>query len=102
VEDGKPDEYADFMRGAGRPLSVSTEDSLTYNAAEKKYDDQDMNGALNGFNNYLQRFPNGAFALDAQFNRAEIYNSKKDFANALPAYGAVADNAPNKYAERHG
>jgi TolA-binding protein len=100
VEDGKPDEYADFMRGAGRPLSISTEDSLTYNAAEKKYDDQDMNGALNGFNNYLQRFPNGAFALDAQFNRAEIYNSKKDFANALPAYGAVADNAPNKYAER--
>jgi TolA-binding protein len=100
IEDGKAEEYADFMRGAGKPLSVSTEDSLTYNAAEKRYDDQDLNGALTAFNNYIQRFPNGAFVLDAQFNRAEIYNGKKDFSNAFTAYSTVADNAPNKYAER--
>lgn len=100
IEDGKPDEYADFMRQAGRPLSVSTEDSLTYFAAEKKYDDQKINDALTAFNNYLQRFPEGAYALDANFNRAEIYYSKKDWNNALSAYETVAENAPNKYAER--
>ncbi|MFZ1329813.1 MAG: tetratricopeptide repeat protein, partial [Chitinophagaceae bacterium] len=100
IEDGKPEEYAGFMRDAGRPLSVSTEDSLTYAAAEKRYDDQDMNGALTGFNNYLQKFPNGVYALDANFNRAEIYNSKKDWNNALVGYDMVAANAPNRYAER--
>lgn len=100
IEDGKPDEYADFMRQAGRPLSVNTEDSLTYFAAEKKYDDQKINDALTAFNNYLQKFPDGAYALDANFNRAEIYYSKKDWNNALSAYEAVAENAPNKYAER--
>ena len=100
VEDGKPGEYANFMRQAGRPLSVSTEDSLTYAAAEKQYDDQNLNAALNSFNAYLQQFPDGAYALDAQFNRAEIYNARKDWANALTAYDAVAANAPNKYAER--
>ncbi|MEN9547491.1 MAG: hypothetical protein RIR12_82 [Bacteroidota bacterium] len=100
IEDGKAAEYADFMRGLGKPLSVSTEDSLTYHAAEKKYDDQDLNGALSAFNNYVQRFPNGAFFLDAQLNRADIYNGKKDFNNAFGAYSVVADNAPNKYAER--
>lgn len=100
IEDGKPDEYAAFMRQAGRPLSVSTEDSLTYAAAEKQYDDQNINAALTAFNNYLQRFPTGAYALDANFNRAEIYYSKKDWNNALMGYEAVAVNAPNKYAER--
>jgi TolA-binding protein len=100
VEDGKPDEYAIFMRNAGRPLSVSTEDSLTYSAAEKQYDNQKINEALASFNNYLQRFPNGVYALDANFNRAEIYNSKKDWNNALTGYDAVAANAPNQYAER--
>ena len=30
VETGKPDDYADFMRQAGRPLSVDAEDSLTF------------------------------------------------------------------------
>jgi len=100
IEDGKPDEYAVFMRGAGRPLSVSTEDSLTYAAAEKQYDDQKMNEALAGFNNYLQKFPNGAYALEANFNKAEIYNARKDWGNALKGYEEVAMNAPNQYAER--
>jgi TolA-binding protein len=100
IEDGKPDEYSVFMRQAGRPLSVSTEDSLTYAAAEKKYDDQKINEALTAFNSYLQRFPDGAYALDANFNRAEIYNSKKDWNNALIGYDEVAANAPNQYAER--
>ncbi|MGH2552387.1 MAG: tetratricopeptide repeat protein, partial [Chitinophagaceae bacterium] len=62
LEDGHPDEYAAYMRQLGRPLSVSTEDSLTYAAAEKLYDDQNMNGALSAFNNYLQKFPDGAYA----------------------------------------
>ncbi|MBI5373615.1 MAG: tetratricopeptide repeat protein [Sphingobacteriales bacterium] len=100
VEDGKPGEYANFMRQAGRPLSVNTEDSLTYAAAEKQYDDQKINAALDAFNAYLQQFPDGAYALDANFNRAEIYYSKKDWNNALTGYDAVAANAPNKYAER--
>lgn len=100
IEDGKPDEYAGFMRDAGRPLSVDTEDSLTYAAAEKQYDDQNMNAALASFNNYLQKFPNGANALDANFNRAEIYYARKDWNNALLGYEAVAAQAPNKYAER--
>jgi TolA-binding protein len=100
IEDGKPDEYSVFMRNAGRPLSVSTEDSLTYAAAEKQYDDQKINEALVSFNNYLQRFPDGVYALDANFNKAEIYNTKKDWNNALTGYDAVAANAPNQYAER--
>ena len=100
IEDGKPDEYAAFMRQAGRPLSMNTEDSLTYAAAEKQYDDQNINAALTAFNNYLQRFPDGVYALDANFNKAEIYNTKKDWNNALSGYDVVAANAPNKYAER--
>lgn len=100
IENGQPDEYAAFMRQVGRPLSVSTEDSLTYAAAEKQYDDQNINAALTAFNNYLQRFPSGTYALDANFNRAEIYFSKKDWNNTLMAYDAVTVNAPNKYAER--
>ncbi|HSU27104.1 MAG TPA: tetratricopeptide repeat protein [Chitinophagaceae bacterium] len=100
IETGKPDEYASFMRQVGRPLSVDTEDSLTYAAAETQYDNGNATAALNSFNSYLQRFPSGAYTLDAQFNRAEIYNSRKDWNNALPAYENVASNAPNKYAER--
>jgi TolA-binding protein len=100
VEDGKPGEYADFMRQAGRPISVSAEDSLTYAAAETQYDNGNVNAALTAFGAYLQRFPDGVYSLDANFYRGEIYNSKKDWNNALTGYEAVAANAPNKYAEK--
>lgn len=100
IETGKPDEYAVYMRQIGKPLSANTEDELTWAAAEKLHDDQKLNEALAAYNSYLQRFPNGAHALDAQFNRAEIYNARKDWNNATAAYEAVAANAPNKYAER--
>jgi TolA-binding protein len=100
IELGKPGEYADFMRQAGRPLSMDTEDSLTYAAAEAQYDNGNTTAAMNSFNNYLQKFPGGVYVLDANFNRAEIYNGKKDWNNALAGYETVAAEAPNKWAER--
>jgi tetratricopeptide (TPR) repeat protein len=100
VEDSKPDEYANYMRQIGKPLSTDTEDELTWAAAEKLYDDQKINEALAAFNSYQQKFPNGAHRLEANFNRAEIYNMKKDWNNAVAAYETVAADAPNQYAER--
>jgi tetratricopeptide (TPR) repeat protein len=100
VEDGKPDEYAAFMRQAGKPISVNTEDSLTYAAAETQFTNGNTSAALTAFNNYLQKFSGGAYAIDANFYKGEIYNNKKDWNNALSGYEPVAANAPNRYAER--
>lgn len=100
VEDGKPDEYASFMRDAGKPLSISTEDSLTFVSAENQLGASNSTAALNGFNNYIQKFPSGAYIIDAQYYRAGLYSEKNDWKNALPGYEFVARNAPNKFAER--
>ncbi len=100
VEEGKPGDYADFMRKAGRPISMNTEDSLTYAAAETQYQNGNVNAALTAFNSYLQRFPAGVYALDANFYSAEISSNKKDWPGALKGYESVAANAPNRYAER--
>jgi tetratricopeptide (TPR) repeat protein len=100
LEESKPEEYAEFMRQAGRPISVNTEDSLTYAAAENQYINGVANAALSGFDSYLQKFPSGAYALDASFYRGELYAGRKDWKNALAGYEPVAANAPNKFAER--
>lgn len=100
LDEGKPDEYSAFMRQAGKPISVDVEDSLTYFVADNQYESGNANAALTSFGNYLQKFPNGAYFIDANFYRGEIYNSKKDWKNALAGYEPVASRAPNKYAER--
>jgi TolA-binding protein len=100
IEQGRPNDYAEAARQAGKPISVSTEDSLTFTAAQIQYDNGNMNVALDALNDYLQRFSNGAHATDAHFYRAEIYNSRKDWNNALSSYAVVAERAPNTFAER--
>jgi TolA-binding protein len=100
IDMGKPDEYAAFMRQAGRPISVSTEDSLTYAAAETQYLNGNVNAAATAFSSYLQKFPDGVYAIDANFYKGEIYSNKKDWNNALAGYEQVAADAPNKFAEK--
>lgn len=100
VEQGKPGEYADVARQAGKPISVSAEDSLTFTAAQLQYDNGNMAAALEAFNTYLQRFSDGTYSTNAQFYRAEIYSARKDWPKALSSYTVVAERAPNTFAER--
>ena len=99
VEAGRPNEYADVARQAGKPLSTSAEDSLTFAAAEIQYENGNT-AALNSLNSYLQRFPSGEYSTNAYFYRGEIYNSRKDWKNTLENFGVVAERAPNAFAER--
>src|SRR6476620_5059637 len=100
VEQGKPGEYADVARQAGKPISVSAEDSLSFTAAQLQYDNGNMAAALDAFNTYLQRFSDGTYSTNAQFYRAEIYSARKDWSKALSSYTVVAERAPNTFAER--
>ena len=100
LQQGRPGEFADVARQAGKPLTENTEDSLTYAAAQIQYDNSKFDAALNSFNGYLQQFPNGEHSIDANYYRAEIFNARKDWNNALSSYSTVAQRAPNPFAER--
>jgi TolA-binding protein len=88
------------MRQLGRPLDISTEDSLSWTVAINHFENGDTNAALTAFNNYVNRFPDGAYSLEANFYRGEIYFDKKDWNNSLGGYEKVAEKAPNKFAEK--
>jgi tetratricopeptide (TPR) repeat protein len=100
VEMGRPQEYEDFVRSAGKNVSITEADSLAYAAVEVKLNANDCNGAVQQINNYLSRFPNGAKAIDANYYRSECYMQKKDWKNALPGYEYVAQQGSGKFAER--
>ncbi|MES2881195.1 MAG: tetratricopeptide repeat protein, partial [Bacteroidota bacterium] len=100
VLQGRPGDYADAARAAGKPISVNTEDSLTFAAAEMQYENGNTAAALEAFNNYLQRFSNGAHSTDAHYYRAEIFGTRKNWNEALSSYSVVAERAPNRFAER--
>ena len=100
IEQQKPSEFIVFMKQNGKEISYSEQDSLTYTSAGIRYANSDLTNALNGFKTYLSQFPNGRYAIEANYNIAEIYNGKKDVANALIGYVYVAGKSPNKFAEK--
>jgi TolA-binding protein len=100
VQQGRPGDYAEAARQAGKPISVNAEDSLTYTAAQLRYENGNTAASLDAFNNYLQRFPNGAYSINANYYRAEIYGASKDWTRALQSYAVVAERSPNPFAER--
>lgn len=100
IEQQKPTEFVAFMKQNGKPISYSEEDSLTYASASLRFNNNEQQNALNGFKDYLKKFPEGRYAIEANYNIAEIYNGRKEYANALIGYAYVSGRAPNRFAEK--
>ena len=100
VELGRPNDYVDFVKKAGKVISISEADSLTYVSAELKYSNNDCAGAIGAFSDYLSKYPQGAYTLEANFYRSECYSKNKDWQNAVQGYEAVVNQGSSNYAER--
>jgi TolA-binding protein len=99
VEEGKGGEYLNYMHQIGRTIEASTEDSLTYLTAEKLLNDQKAEEALISLKQYLIKFPQGNYKIDANYFIAQLLADKKDFPNAITNYNVVIASAPNRFAE---
>lgn len=100
VDQGKTDEYLALLKAAGKTVTASAEDSISYAAAETRFSNGDCAGAVTAFSNYLQRYPEGQFALQANFYKGECLFNSKDYTNALQAYEAVLTRGTSPFAER--
>lgn len=100
VEIGKPNDYIELMRKYGKNISVSEADSLTYTAAELKYNANDCNASIAGFKNYLSQYPNGSYVLEASYYSSECYRLNKDWQNALVGYDFVNSKGLNRFFEK--
>lgn len=101
IAKGDPNGYIAYAnKYPGAKVTVSEQDSLIYLAAEKQFLNGSIDNALQGFTNYLQKFPNGFFALQANFYQSECLFTKQDFTNALKGYEYVISQPQNRFTER--
>lgn len=92
-------EFFTYVTGLGENLTDDVQDSLTWIALENKYMNNDCKGAVKGFGDYLNRFPNGQFVMDAHFYRSECLYAAGDKSEALPGYLFIADKPASKFLE---
>ncbi|HMG82329.1 MAG TPA: tetratricopeptide repeat protein [Ferruginibacter sp.] len=100
IQEGRPDDYIALMKKIGKNISDTEADSLTYHTAQVKYIDNDCAAALADFANYLTKYPNGNFVVEASFYSSECYSKNKDWVNALKGYDYISSLGTNKYFER--
>ncbi|HVU55796.1 MAG TPA: tetratricopeptide repeat protein [Puia sp.] len=100
VEEGRSGEYVNFAKSMGVEVSASQEDQLAYEEAEVQFNNGNFAGAVQRFEAYLAKFPDGKYSLEANYYKSEIYFSQKDWAKAVTGYQAVADRVPNKFGEK--
>ncbi|HMI61101.1 MAG TPA: tetratricopeptide repeat protein [Puia sp.] len=100
VEEGRSAEYVNFAKGMGVEVSASQADQLAYEEAEVQFNNGNFPGAIQRFEAYLVKFPDGKYSLEANYYKSEIYFSQKDWAKAVVGYAAVSDRVPNKFGEK--
>ncbi|MEO6684155.1 MAG: tetratricopeptide repeat protein [Ginsengibacter sp.] len=100
VEMGRPNEYVDFVKKSGKVISISEADSLTYASAELKYLNNDCAGSIASFDNYLSKYPQGAYVLEALFYRSDCYFKNKNWTKAAQGYEEVIKMGSSRFIER--
>jgi TolA-binding protein len=100
VEEGNSGEYVNFAKTLGVDVSASQEDQLAYQEAEMQFNNGNFREACGKFEDYLAKFPNGKYSIEANYYKSEIYYNEKNWPKAALGYEAVGDKAPNKFAEK--
>ena len=100
IDLGKTNEYANWVNTLDFVEITNEElDNDTYEAAEKPYQENNVNKAILGFENYLSQFPKGLHVLKSNFYLAQLYSKQMKTEKALPHYLAVAEIDNNEYTE---
>lgn len=100
LDSGRVEEYTEWVKTLKFIEITDVElEKDTYNSAEKQYLQNNSNAAISGFKNYVNRFPNGANALKANYYLAQLqYNAGNEKA-AVPNYEFVINQPKNEFTE---
>ena len=91
-------EYSRTVQGAA-PIEVSERDSLTYTAAENTFGRGDKEQALVRFRQYLEQFPDGAFAANAWYYQGLLLEERNDNKGAYDSFIHAAGYENSRFCE---
>ena len=81
-------------------ITTGALDTSYYESAEFMFLRGNLEGAMAEFKSYLEKFPHGFFALNANFYRAEAALELKKYDEAIVNYDHVLDFKKNQFTER--
>ena len=101
VETNRVDQFAQLMAElpGGLRFEAGEQDSLTYVAADRLYMKGDAASAQTSFEQYLQKYPDGAFSLDVHYRLCVLAKQRGDEEGVLSHAGKLLEYPDNPYSE---
>jgi TolA-binding protein len=101
VKLNKVDEYLAYTKTVPS-LSITSgkQDTLTYQSAELRYTKGECDKAVEEFDNYLSKYPQGSFVLNSSFYRAQCLYQQKKFDDALAGFAVVLNSPSSAFTEK--
>lgn len=81
-------------------VTLSEQDSIIFQAAELVYNQNNCEKAVQEFTKYVNRFPDGYFAVNARYLRSDCYARDQKYDLMLQDLMFIAEQARNIYSER--
>lgn len=95
---GRADDYFSFLETVpGYKVDNMAKDSINFLAAESQFENANYQRAIQGYTEYLRKFPNGRYTLTAHYHRGESYSVLKQYSEALQDYEFVAARGPSRF-----
>lgn len=101
VDQNNVAEYIEYTKsiGGSAKLNVTEEDSLTYVAAEKLYMSGNILDSKQYLQNYITKFPNGGYLINANFYLSDCLIRNKEADKAIPYLNYIASQPRNMFTE---
>jgi TolA-binding protein len=101
VGQNKVDDYLAYIKNVpNADVSIAAQDSLVYESAELRYTQGNCESAIQEMDNYLQKFPDGAFRINANYYKADCQFRGKMYEAALVGYNYVISQSKNAFTEK--
>jgi tol-pal system protein YbgF len=76
----------------GRTAQVLPSEKQSYDAAFEQFKSGDYKGAINALQDFVKRYPQSAYAANAQYWLGNAYYAQRDYKNAVSAQELVVSN----------
>ena len=80
-------------------ITNAAQDSISYVAVENRYMSGDCAKSVIGFEDYIKKFPDGIFIVEAHYYKAECEYSLQNYEEALKGYSYVISKPVSKFSE---
>lgn len=101
IDKGDASAFQDYINGVPfADISKNELDSTTYVIAENAYLEGNCEKAVRDFTNYIKRYPNGLFSLNAHYYRGDCEAKSSFYEEAAADFEYVIEQTKTKFTEK--